>query len=58
MEYFMTFKQGERLLVKYGLEAATVDELRTLVEQAHNEFRKDFPNISLFDGVTVLYDKS
>jgi hypothetical protein len=58
MRYFMTFKQGDRLLVKYALEPIKADELRVLVEQAHDEFRRDFPDISLFDGVTVLYDKS
>jgi hypothetical protein len=56
--YFMTFRQGETLLVQYQLEAATAEELRVLVEQAHDEFRKDFPQISLFDAVTVLYSKS
>jgi hypothetical protein len=44
--------------VKYGLEAASTDELMALVEKAHGQFRKEFPDISLFDGVTVLYDRS
>jgi hypothetical protein len=33
-----------------GLEydAGGADELKALIEQAHDQFRRDFPNISLF----------
>ena len=42
--------------VEYG--AAGADELKALIEQAHDQSRKDFPDTALFDGVTVHYDKS
>jgi hypothetical protein len=37
--------------------AATDDEVTAIPHQALDEFRKEFPNISLFDGVTVVYEK-
>ena len=58
MAYYITFKQRGNVLAKYEYEAAGADELKALIEQAHDQFRKDFPDTSLFDGVTVHYDKS
>jgi hypothetical protein len=58
MAYLVTFMLRGKVLVKYGVDSATDDELKSLPEEAHEEFRKEFPDISLFDGVTVFYDKS
>jgi hypothetical protein len=58
MAYCITFKQRGSVLAKYEYEAVGADELKSLIAQAHDQFRKDFPDTSLFDGVTVHYDKS
>ena len=58
MDYCITFKQRGSVLAKYEYEAAGADGLKALIEQAHDQFRKDFADTSLFDGVTVHYDKS
>jgi hypothetical protein len=53
MVYCITFKQRGQLLVKYKVESATSDaEVTAIPHQALDEFRKGFPSISLFDGVT------
>jgi hypothetical protein len=58
MAYYITFKQKGQLLVKYKVDsAASDDEVTAIPHQALDEFRKEFPSISLFDGVTVVYEK-
>jgi hypothetical protein len=58
MVYCITFKQRGQLLVKYKVESAATDaEVTAIPHQALDEFRKEFPSISLFDGVTVVYEK-
>jgi hypothetical protein len=55
MAYYITFRQKGQLLVKYKVDSA--DEVTAIPHQALDEFRKEFPSISLFDGVTVVYEK-
>jgi hypothetical protein len=44
--------------VKFKVDsAATDDEVTAIPHQVLDEFRKEFPSISLFDGVTVVYEK-
>jgi hypothetical protein len=48
MPYYITFKQKGQLLVKYKVDsAASDDEVTAIPHQALDEFRKEFPSISL-----------
>jgi hypothetical protein len=57
MAYSITFNQNDQVLESYVFELESGQDLAKAVERVHDDFRKKHPKISLFDGVTVFYDK-
>ncbi|MGO9397608.1 MAG: hypothetical protein ACLP19_07140 [Xanthobacteraceae bacterium] len=57
MAYSVTFKQNNNVLFRHEFEMEKGDNFSEKIEEAHDAFRKAFPKVSLFDGITVVYDK-
>jgi hypothetical protein len=52
----ITFQQKGSTLAQYEYAIEKPEEFRTKIDAAHDRFRKEFPDIMLFDGVNVIYD--
>ena len=57
MAYFVTFKQNDTVVEHYVFETVEPDDYARLVDNAFKAFYKAHPGISLFDHVTVIFDK-
>ncbi len=57
MAYSVTFKRGDQVLERYEFEVENPDDIRTFIDEAHDKFHKAHPGTSIFDCITVIYDK-
>jgi hypothetical protein len=57
MAYSVTFKRGDQVLERYEFEVENPEDIRAFIDEAHVKFRKANPGTSIFDGITVIYDK-
>jgi hypothetical protein len=53
----VTFKQNDAVLERYVFEAPSPDDYGKLVDNAFKAFYKTHPDVSLFDQVTVIFDR-
>lgn len=57
MVYTVTFSQNNQVLDNYKFEVTDPQEYMLRVDVAHEIFRREHPSISLFDGVTVVFNR-
>jgi len=57
MAYSVTFKRGDQVLERYEFEVENPEVIRAFIDEAHVKFHKAHPGTSIFDGITVIYDK-
>ena len=58
MKIIATFEdQSGKTLTRFEREAYTAEEVREAIPAAYETFRRENPNVSLFDNVMVRFDK-
>jgi len=57
MMIVVRFEQGTRRLTAYSCPLASPEHLHDCVSAAFAHFYKEYPGLSLLDGVSVLFNK-
>lgn len=52
------FSKDGKTLHEFKKRVDTAEGFREAIDKAHEGFRKANPDVMLFDGVNVLYDKA
>lgn len=58
MKISITFTQSSKVLTKVIYEIDKPEDFPDVISTAHKQFEKENPDVLLFDGVAVHYDKS
>lgn len=54
----VTFFQRGQQLAQYEFPADSLDAIRQGIHDAHDQFRTDLPDVSMFDQVSTVFDKA
>ena len=57
MHALIVFYKKNRVLTSFPYPIEKPDDYVKAIEAAYEQFRKDNPNVSLFDGVSVTFER-
>ena len=57
MHVLIVFYKKNRVLTSFPYPIEWPDDYVKAIEAAYEQFRKDNPNVSLFDGVNVTFER-
>ena len=57
MYALITFFKGKRALTSFPYPVDKPEDYVKAIEAAYEQFKKDNPKVSLFDGINVVFDR-
>jgi len=57
MHVLIVFYKGRRLLTSFPYPIEKREDYVKAIKAAYDQFRKDHPNVSLFDGINVTFER-
>lgn len=58
MKMVVKYEHGGKIVTRYEKVIAKKEDYKAGLEEAADAFHRENPKLSLFDGVTVTYDKA